>query len=180
MAKRTKISADDKALFRTLFDDVTPLQQNRIPPHRRPPPPTPRRHHDEEPPMAETSFSDGLEPAAPKADETLEFSRSGLQHKVLSKLRRGQYPIAAELDLHGMRVEEARLALGQFLHHCTMAKMQCVRIIHGKGYGSQQNHPVLKGRVNHWLRQRAEVLAFFSAQPKDGGTGALYLLLKRT
>ena len=120
-----------------------------------------------------------LEPSELEYNAELLFSRSGLQHNVLRKLRRGQYNITAELDLHGLRVEEARQALSQFLYHCHLQKKQCVHIIHGKGYGSHRNKPVLKSKVNHWLRQRDEVLAFCSARPVDGGTGAIYLLLKR-
>ncbi|MEN8170890.1 MAG: Smr/MutS family protein [Pseudomonadota bacterium] len=179
MAKKQKISAEDQALFRTLVDDVTPLPQKRVSHHTPAPPPIPRQRISDEQQMVEDMFSDSLDPDELQTEEELLFSRSGLQHNVLRKLRRGQYHISAELDLHGMRVEEARQALSHFLRHCRLQNKQCVHIIHGKGYGSQHNQPVLKGKVNHWLRQRDEVLAFCSARPRDGGTGAIYLLLKR-
>jgi DNA-nicking Smr family endonuclease len=101
-----------------------------------------------------------------------------MQHNVLRKLRRGQFSISAELDLHGLRVEEARQALSHFLYHCRVNKKRCVRIIHGKGYRSANNQAVLKSKVNHWLRQHDDVLAFCSARAQDGGTGALYVLLR--
>jgi DNA-nicking Smr family endonuclease len=111
--------------------------------------------------------------------EELFYCRSGLQHNVLRKLRRGHYAVEAELDLHGLRVAEARQALGTFLQNALERGIKTVRIIHGKGNGSLNKQPVLKGKVNHWLRQRAEVLAFCSARPVDGGTGAIYVLLRR-
>jgi DNA-nicking Smr family endonuclease len=125
-------------------------------------------------------LSDALDAAELETGEELLYCRTGLQHSVLRKLRRGHYSVGAELDLHGMRVEEARQALGAFLQHALAGDTRVVRIIHGKGNGSLNKQPVLKGKVNHWLRQRNDVLAFCSARPVDGGTGAIYVLLRRT
>lgn len=181
MAKkqRTSISPEERALFRDSIKGVRPLQQERIPPYSVPPPPHPLQREADEQRVLQDMFSDALDPAELETGEELLFSRSGLQLNVLRKLRRGQFSIGGELDLHGMRVEEARQALSHFLLHCRLQHKQCVRIIHGKGNGSHRQQPVLKGKVNHWLRQRDEVLAFCSARPADGGTGAIYLLLKR-
>jgi DNA-nicking Smr family endonuclease len=179
VAKKHDITEEDLALFRATVDGVTPLPQKRVPPHFSPPPPRPLPREADEQQVLEDMFSDSLDPAEMETGEELLFTRNGLQHNVLRKLRRGQFSIAAELDLHGMRVEEARQALSQFLLHCRHSHKQCVRIIHGKGNGSRRQQPVLKGKVNHWLRQREEVLAFCSARQVDGGTGAIYLLLKR-
>jgi DNA-nicking Smr family endonuclease len=88
--------------------------------------------------------------------------------------------VAAELDLHGMTSELARSALREFMAECRRRDHRCVRIIHGKGRGSSNRGPVLKGKVNRWLRQRDDVLAFCSARPVDGGTGALYVLLRHS
>lgn len=179
MVKKTQISAEEQSLFRASVDDVTPLPpQGTISHAPHPPPPRRRLREDEGYPLTDDLLSDSLAAELPSGEE-LFFSRNGLQHNVLRRLRRGQFRIDAELDLHGLRVEEARQALSHFLHHCRLEHKQYVRIIHGKGYRSQQNQPVLKAKVNHWLRQREEVLAFCSARPADGGTGALYLLLKR-
>lgn len=179
MAKKPHLSAEDQALFRTSVGDVTPLPQKRVAPHYSAPPPRPLHREAEQQQELRDMFSDSLDPGELETTEELLFSRSGLQHNVMRKLRRGQFRIDAELDLHGMRVEQARQALSHFLHHCRLQSRQCVRIIHGKGYGSQQQLPVLKSKVNYWLRQHSEVLAFCSARPVDGGTGAIYLLLKR-
>ena len=179
MTKKKHLSDDDVALFRSTVDGVTPLKQERITHHSTSPPPIPRQRENDEQQALLDMFSDSVDPADMETGEELLFSRTGLQHSVLRKLRRGQYSVAAELDLHGLRVEEARQALSQFLHHCRLTKKQCVRIIHGKGNRSHRQQPVLKGKVNHWLRQREEVLAFCSARPVDGGTGAIYVLLSR-
>lgn len=179
VAKKHTISAEDLALFRNSVDGVTPLRHKRVEPHFSSPPPRPMQREADEQQALEDMFSDSLDPADLETGEELLFYRKGLQHNVMRKLRRGQYSIGAELDLHGLRVVEARQALSQFLHHSRLAKRQCVRIIHGKGNGSHRQQPVLKGKVNHWLRQRDEVLAFCSARPVDGGTGAIYVLLKR-
>lgn len=180
MAKKQTISAEDRSLFRASVDGVTPLPQQRAIPYTPPlPAPQLRPREDDEHALIDNMLSDSHEPAELETSDELLFSRSGLQRNVLRKLRRGQYRIEAELDLHGLRVEEARQALSHFLLHCRLEKKQCVRIIHGKGYRSQQQQPVLKAKVNHWLRQRDEVLAFCSARPVDGGNGAVYLLLSR-
>jgi DNA-nicking Smr family endonuclease len=94
-------------------------------------------------------------------------------------MRQGKIHIRAELDLHGMTVELAEPTLAQFLNECQQQQVRYARIIHGKGWGSQNNQPVLKGKVNHWLKQSAIVLAFCSAIIKDGGTGAVYILVRQ-
>jgi DNA-nicking Smr family endonuclease len=106
------------------------------------------------------------------------YGRPGLQRRILRRLRRGHYSLAAELDLHGMTVPVARVALQAFLQECRRRDLRCVRIIHGKGRRSSNEGPVLKVKVDRWLRQREDVLAFCSAQPADGGTGAIYVLLR--
>ena len=111
--------------------------------------------------------------------EQLSFSRSGLQHSLLKKLRLGKVPIESHLDTHGMTVAEARQALLYFIAECEDLGYRCAVVVHGKGYSSPNNKPVIKAYVNHWLKESASVLAFSSAQPRDGGTGAVYVLFKR-
>lgn len=111
------------------------------------------------------------------AEEKINFSHGGLQHKVLRQFRQGQIPIEAELDLHGKNSTQAAIALEKFIEHCQKKQLRCVRIIHGKGHNSEQ--PILKNKVNNWLRQLPAVLAFHSAKPVDGGAGALYVLLRK-
>lgn len=110
--------------------------------------------------------------------DVLNYARPGVSHSTLRKLRRGQYRIEAKLDLHGLNLAEARLSLLTFIRKHRYQNQRCVLVIHGKGWRSSNQGPVLKPNVNHWLRQLDEVLAFNSARPVDGGTGAVYVLLR--
>jgi DNA-nicking Smr family endonuclease len=112
--------------------------------------------------------------------EELLFARPGVQHSVMRRLRRGEYAIEAQLDLHGQTVAQARTSVNRFLYECRTLGVRCVRIIHGKGRGSEGRLPVLKGKLNVWLRRKDEVLAFCPAKPTDGGAGAAYVLLRRS
>jgi DNA-nicking Smr family endonuclease len=124
-------------------------------------------------------LSDPLGTSELQPGDELRFARPGVSQRVFRKLRGGQYRIQAELDLHGLFAEEARGVIGGFLDAARRDHTLCVRIVHGKGMRSRQRGPVLKGLTDHWLRQRDDVLAFCSARPNDGGTGAVYVLLKR-
>jgi DNA-nicking Smr family endonuclease len=110
-------------------------------------------------------------------DEALSFRRPGMGPDVVRKLRRGGWAIQAQLDLHGLRREDAREALVAFIKDATKMGWRCVRVVHGKGLGSPGKTPVLKGRVQSWLIQKNEVLAFVQARPAQGGAGALVVLL---
>ena len=111
--------------------------------------------------------------------DILSFSRSGLQHKVMKRLRQGKNPIEHTLDLHGLTVEQARVELLAFLGECEAENVRHAIIIHGKGFRSRDK-PVIKPMVNRWLRTVDNVLAFHSALPADGGSGAVYVLLKNS
>lgn len=176
--KDDDISPEDKALFRQTVGPVRRVRHGQASPNKRRPPPIPHKTRDDEQQVLRDMLSDDYDPAELETGEELVFARPGLQHSVLRKLRRGQYSVGAELDLHGMTVTEARPALAQFLLDCRQRHVRCVRIVHGKGHGSHQKRPVLKVKVNSWLRQRDEVLAFCSARIADGGTGAVYVLLR--
>lgn len=117
---------------------------------------------------------DRLEPTA-----TLEFQRPGVQHGVYRQLRSGKYDIEARLDLHRMGVDQARLSVYQFVHDCLAHDIRCALLTHGKGEG-RENPALLKSYVAHWLPQIPEVLAFHSAQRHHGGTGATYIMLKKS
>ena len=110
--------------------------------------------------------------------DSLSYVQPGIQKQVFRKLKRGQYSIEAELDLHGLTRDEAQQQLNEFIFEVRERGMRCIRIIHGKGYGSSNQGPVIKPLVNQWLRKRNEILAFCSARPVDGGTGAVYVLVK--
>jgi DNA-nicking Smr family endonuclease len=109
----------------------------------------------------------------------LEFRRPGVQHGVYKQLRLGRYVIDARLDLHGMTIEQARQTVYQFVRDCMSNDIRCALITHGKGEG-RQRPAVLKSHIAHWLPQINEVLAFYSAQPQHGGSGACYVLLKKS
>jgi len=112
-----------------------------------------------------------------EAEDTLSYLSNGLQKNVLKKMRKGFYGLDAELDLHGLTSTQAKHELSRFLHFCEQDGCRCVRIIHGKGYRSVDNISVLKNELNIWLRRHHEVQAFCSAAQRDGGAGAVLVLL---
>ncbi len=169
---------EDRSLFRKAVKGARPLKQDHHHPQRprRKPLPLQRQRDDQE--VMASLLSDDYSPDIETGEELL-FVRTGIQQRVLRKFRRGQYTIEAELDLHGCTALEARELVSQFLHNARIRNKRCVRIIHGKGLSSLARLPVLKVKVNGWLRQMDAVLAFCSARPNDGGTGAVYVLLKK-
>ncbi len=114
-----------------------------------------------------------------ESGEVLRFLRSGIQTTVLQKLRRGQFPVEATLDLHGLTTTEANDQLYRFVQHSQSLGRQAVRIVHGKGHGSKGQQPILKTKINQWLREFPVVLAFCSSRSRDGGTGAVDVLLRK-
>jgi DNA-nicking Smr family endonuclease len=116
--------------------------------------------------------------AAPGAADPLSFRRPGVREQTLRHLRRGRFPVEDELDLHGLSQAAARDHLAEFIAASRHAGLRCVRVVHGKGYRSGARGPVLKIAVNTWLKRHADVLAFTSARVIDGGTGAVYVLLR--
>ncbi len=120
------------------------------------------------------------EPAARlEAGEQSSFRRHSVRPGVLRDLRRGKYPVDGAIDLHGMNVRVALSALSEFVEHALRRRDECLRVVHGKGLRSGADGPVLKGEVHHWLSQHPQVLAFTSARPNDGGSGAVIVLLSK-
>jgi DNA-nicking Smr family endonuclease len=113
-------------------------------------------------------------------DDALSYRRPGIGTDVTRRLRKGDWSIQGEVDLHGLRREEAREALAEFIREAHRRGWRCVRVVHGKGLGSPGKTPVLKGRVQSWLIQKNEVLAFVQARADEGGAGAVVVLLKST
>jgi DNA-nicking Smr family endonuclease len=111
-------------------------------------------------------------------DDMLSFRRPGIGRDVTHKLRKGDWSIQAEVDLHGLRTEEARAALSDFIRRAHRQGLRCLRVVHGKGLGSPGKTPVLKSKVHSWLVQKNQVMAFVQAKPAEGGAGALVVLLK--
>ena len=170
---------DGPDLFRKAVGKIRPVKQDKIHPKPKRRKPVPEQTLRDQREVMDSLLSDEYEPAEVETGDELLYTRPGLQHSVIRKLRRGQYAIEAELDLHGATVVQAREAVNTFLKNAREQDKRVVRIIHGKGNSSEGKLPVLKGKVNSWLRQKDEVLAFCSARQNDGGTGAVYVLLKR-
>lgn len=117
-------------------------------------------------------------PLAVDAGDEVAFRRDSVTDRTFRRLKRGEYAIEAEIDLHGMRLAEARPALKDFLGECAARQLGCVRVVHGKGTRSGPDGPILKPSVHHWLARYANVLAFVSTQARHGGSGAVYVLLR--
>ncbi len=179
MKKHKEPSEEDKDLFRSAVGPVKRLRHDAVSQQKGRPAPTPVQTRLDEQQVIRDMLSEERDPADMETGEELLYARPGLQHSVLRRLRRGQLCVTTALDLHGMTAEMAKAAVAQFLREARLAGDRCVRIIHGKGKGSRLGQPVLKRKLDLWLRQRDEVLAFCSARPVDGGTGAVYVLLRR-
>ena len=179
MSDEAKHKNADSAVFRESLGGVQPLRQDRVTPPAKRPAPIPHQSLRDAREVIENLLSDPHDYAEIETGEELLFVRPGLRASTVRKLRRGQYATQAELDLHGLRVPDAHTLLKQFLRDCRLQDKRCVRIVHGKGLGSEGKIPVLKGKLNVWLRRHRDVLAFCSARPNDGGTGAVYVLLKK-
>ena len=166
--------------FRRATRDVEPLPApRRIKLSRPPAAPVPAQsRRDERAALEESlrgprSIDDAIE-----SGEELVFLREGLSRQLLRKLRRGHWVVQENLDLHGMNRVQAQNAVAEFLRDCRARRLRCVRIVHGKGLGSRNREPVLKGKLRKWLALRDEVLAFCQAPATDGGGGAVLVLLK--
>jgi DNA-nicking Smr family endonuclease len=171
------MSDEDQRAFREAMSGVRPLPSRETvaaPPQPRP---VARFARAEERDVLRESLLPPADPALLDTGEELSFRRPGVREDVVRRLRRGQFAVAAEIDLHGLGRHAAHEALREFIADAVERGYGCVRVIHGKGRGSGQRGPVLKHVVNHWLRRMDDVLAFASARPVDGGTGAAYVLL---
>lgn len=170
---------EEASLFRETVGPVRPVASRRLPVAPPPPPARARfsRADDRE------VLAEALKGAGPdvglESGEELSFRRPKVSATVLRELRQGRYAVQDELDLHGMTAKEAREALLGFMAEALKRRLRCVRIVHGKGLRSGPGGPVLKVKLNKWLPQWDAVLAFVSAPQRDGGTGALYVLLSR-
>ena len=166
-------------LFALAVGPVRPLRSQAVVRHPpNPPPPLARQHQHDEAQALQESLSDGFDASALlQTDAALSYRRPGIGPDVTDKLRSGHWSLQRQLDLHGLRTDQARQALAEFLRQAQQQGLRCVRVVHGKGLGSPGRQPVLKGRVHSWLVQKQEVLAFVQARPTDGGAGALLVLL---
>ena len=172
---KKQLREDDLELFRQHVQDAQPLIHDQAEPEPRRPPPIPRPRESE--PLDDTRLQ-ALQESEVETHDYLLFTRPGIQRRVVAELQRGAIEVGLEVDLHGLYAEHARQILAEFLAECARRRIRCARIIHGKGYRSSGRQPVLKQKVNHWLRLYDQVLAFCSATRRDGGTGAVYVLLR--
>ena len=176
MTKKTT-SPDDSALFRNTVGKVKTVDTNTV--NLQPaskPSPFPKSKPLEQIDPLQKDIAGSLDTLF--QEDRIAFLAPGLQKNVLKKLRKGQYGLNAEIDLHGLTSHNAKQQLLNFLHDCVENGIRCVHVIHGKGYNSPDSHPVLKNDINLWLRQHKDVLAFCSAPPKAGGSGAVFVLLR--
>ena len=173
-------SPPDDEEFKRATRDVEPLPApRRLRLSRTPAAPVPEQtRRDERAALAESlAGTRSIDDAIDSGNE-LVFLRDGLSPQLLRKLRRGHWVVQENLDLHGMNRHQAAASVAEFLRHCRARRLRCVRIVHGKGLGSRNREPVLKGKLRKWLSQRDEVLAFCQAPAADGGAGAVLILLK--
>ena len=178
--RKIVVSAEDQRLFAEAIGPVRPLAPTpEVFTHDAPRPlPEPLQSQADEARVAgELMFSE-IDPAAIEIGEELSYLKAGLSPRLLRQLKRGQFSIADEIDLHQMNAAVARAATKEFLEENKRRGQLCVKIIHGKGLRSRAEGPVLKRLVDGMLRQRADVLAFASARPAEGGTGAVIVLLR--
>lgn len=171
---------DDKELFRRALADAKPLRATRRAAEvvRKPAPRARFSRADEQAVLRESLEAD-IDDTERHGGESLRFHRPSVGRRTMRKLARGNFSVQDEIDLHGMTVAEAKPRLAEFIDRCARDGKLCVRIVHGKGLGSGERGPVLKQKVNRWLRQSDSVLAFVSTRQVHGGTGALYVLLRQ-
>lgn len=178
---RPALPDEELSLFREAVAGARPIRAEPPPPSLQRPKPAPlplQRLRDEHEALELSQLSDLTPETLLDTDESLSFARDGIGRDTLRKLRRGHWTVQAELDLHGFRVDEAREVFAEFIRQCERRGHRCVRVIHGKGLGSVGREPVLKMKVQGWLRQKTEVLAFCQSPPQQGGSGAVLVLLR--
>ncbi|MDD2881777.1 MAG: Smr/MutS family protein [Rhodoferax sp.] len=178
-AKAVKQTATDKDLFIRAAGAVKPLPDKRKLLHKpEQKMPLAMQYQQDEKAVLKEAISDEFDVSTLlETDEHLSFRRPGIGTDVTRKLRRGDWSIQRQLDLHGLRRDDAREALSIFIREAHKQGIRCVRVVHGKGLGSPGKAPILKNRVHSWLVQKNEVLAFVQAKPADGGGGALVVVL---
>ncbi len=172
------LSDEDKALFRETMRSVKPLDKSKQVSFKKKPPPARVRPRE---PVETTTVDYNLSNYSPEevgSNNLMSYGHQNIPSKRFRELKSGQIPWQARLDLHGYQLESASDALCRFVERQMSLENRCILIIHGKG-GRSGETPILKNQVNNWLRQLPQVLAFHSALPRDGGAGALYVLLKR-
>ncbi|MCK5432786.1 MAG: Smr/MutS family protein [Gammaproteobacteria bacterium] len=179
MAESKDISRQDIELFRQAIGEVDKIEHDGAELPAPKPSPVPNQTIISEQNSLNQMANNPFDIPDIETGDELYFRRSGVQQQIMRKLRRGQFAIESELDLHGMTVSVAKKELKDFLVYCQSTNRRCIRIIHGKGHGSVDKIPVLKNKLNKWLQNFDSILAFCSAPTHDGGTGAIYALINK-
>lgn len=170
----------ERSLFARAAGKVEPLRHHgRVTHAPEPPAPIPVQRQLDDQRVLRESLSDEFDVSTLlDVDDAMSFRRPGVGMEVTRKLRAGHWSIQREVDLHGLRVDEAREALADFVRTAHRDGLRCVRVVHGKGLGSPGKTPVLKGKVHSWLVQKNHVMAFVQARADEGGAGAVVVLLR--
>ena len=170
----------DKDIMAQLLElGVKPLKQDKIAPYRKPADPTPRQRLLDDERVMQELLDESDESASFESGDELKFLRSGFSSHLLKKLRRGDYAIQDELDLHGLVAGDAKRETHGFVNECARDNVRAIRIVHGKGRNSAGRKPVLKNMLIGWLSKNQHVIAVVSTPANDGGTGAVYVLLDK-
>ncbi len=182
------MTEEDKSTFLTAMTDVAPIKKGNVTAQYSPKKlqqqaketlqqlrkrQREQTHHA----AIETRQTDGFSKPV-GAFESLLFHQKGIRLQELSKLKKGDFEVSSELDLHGMTLEDAKITLHDFIREAFHLKQRYIRIIHGKGYNSKEEYPPLKNLVNQELKTLKAVIAFSSAPTRSGGTGAVNIFLK--
>jgi DNA-nicking Smr family endonuclease len=173
------LNDDDAELFRRTISGAKPLRSGKrvAKPQNKPKPKARFSRADEKEALRESMRAD-IDTMEASSAESMRFHRPSVGRHTMRKLERGRFSVQAEIDLHGMTAAEAKPRLTDFIDSSAKQGHLCVRVVHGKGLGSGHRGPVLKNSVNRWLRKWDSVLAFVSTRQVDGGTGAIYVLLR--
>ena len=176
--RRKHSNSREDPLFREAVRDVRPLKTDRRHEARPEPPARARFARRAESEVLEESMTGGPDASDFEVSDDLAYRRPHVSERTLRRLRRGHDPVRRSLDLHGLTAAQAAAELRQFMADCLRDHVSCARVVHGKGLRSGKRGPVLKAQVARILRHSSDVLAYVSAPPRDGGTGAVYMLLR--
>lgn len=174
------MSKHDDSMAKLLGMGVKPIAQNKVAPYRKPIEPIPRQRLLDDQRVMEELLAESDEMASFESGDELKFLRSGYSTRLLKKLRRGDYAIQDELDLHGLNASEAKVETHGFINECARDNVRAIRIVHGKGRNSAGRTPVIKRMLLGWLAKNQHVIGVVSTPANDGGTGAVYVLLGKS
>ena len=176
------MSANDKKMDELLggtANAINRLKQDKVAPYRPALDPTPKQRLLDNQRVLSELLEESDETTSFESGDELKFLRNGYSSRLLKKLRRGDYAIQDELDLHGLNTGAAKQETHSFVNECARDNVRAIRIVHGKGRNSAGRSPVLKNMLLGWLSKNQYVIAVCSTPANDGGTGAVYVLLDK-